>query len=115
MSETNKQAGATATPPAPPTPAAETPKVQESAPQPTQGGIEKERINEQLPPVLAKGLAEAGLKAEDVLAIKSYPEQNIWRVVTTNGQRHEFATADGKWLTKPKAKAQPAKPAAAAK
>lgn len=75
----------------------------EPKPKPTPAKTEPARMNEHLPEGLIKGLKEAGIKAEDILSTKSYPEQKMWRVVTSAGQRHEVGF-DGQWLTKPKAK-----------
>ena len=70
-------------------------------------------MSEHLPKALAEALKGAGYKAADAIAVKSYAEQKLWRVVCSDGQRHEFGF-DGAWLTKPKPKEKaPAKKAAA--
>lgn len=77
----------------------------------------KERMNEEfkLAPAVVKGLAEAKLSPNDVLnkgAVKHYPAQKLFRVVTREGQRLEISE-EGKWLNPPKPKpVAPAKPKA---
>jgi len=85
-----------------------TQKAQVQAPAaaaPTAQPPAKERMSERLPEALAKAIKGAGYKMDDVLAVKSYAEQKLWRVVCSDGQRHEFGF-DGQWLTKPKPKAK---------
>ena len=71
-----------------------------------------ERIQEKLPAELAKAVTAAGFKIEDALAVKSYDAQKLWRVVFTQGSKHEFGF-DGQWLTKPKPAPDKAKTPAA--
>ena len=58
----------------------------------------KEPIKEQLPKEMVKALADEGYKETQVLATRSYKEQKIWRVTTSDGQRHEISY-DGKLIS----------------
>ena len=62
----------------------------------------KDAWKEDLDPELVKALDEDGYKPEAILAVKTYKEQGMWRLVTTDGQRHEISF-DGEWLTDTKA------------
>ncbi len=58
----------------------------------------KEKITEKLPDKLMSALKDEGYKLEQVLNVRSYSEQKLWRAVTTDGQRHEISFA-GKFLS----------------
>ena len=52
----------------------------------------KESLQEKLPPKLAKVLLdEEKYNLEQVLSVKGYKEQKLWRAVTSDGQRHEVS------------------------
>ena len=76
-------------------------------------GQEKKHIKEELPPKLAKALEEEGYKLPgQLLRCKAYKEQKLYRVVMSDGQRHEI-NYDGQWVSK--SPSQRKKDAAAAK
>ena len=58
----------------------------------------KETITEKLPDKLMAALKDEGYKLEQVLNVRSYSEQKLWRAVTSDGQRHEVSFA-GKFLS----------------
>ncbi len=58
---------------------------------------DKAKITEKLPPKLMAALEKVGYKLEQVMATRSYSEQKLYRVVTTDGQRHEISF-EGKYL-----------------
>ena len=59
----------------------------------------KENIKEELPKNLSKVLLdEEKYNLEQVLSVKGYKEQKIWRAVTSDGQRHEVSY-DGKLIS----------------
>lgn len=60
---------------------------------------EKKNIKEKLPDALAKVLLdEEKYNLEQVLSVKGYKEQKLWRAVTSDGQRHEVSY-DGELLS----------------
>ena len=58
----------------------------------------KEAIKEKLPEKMVKALEKEGYQVTQIMANKSYKEQKLWRVVTTDGQRHEISY-DGELLS----------------
>ena len=58
----------------------------------------KEAIKEKLPDKMVEALKKEGYKTTQIMANKAYKEQKLWRVVTTDGQRHEISY-DGELLS----------------
>ena len=66
-------------------------------PKPPASETKKESITEKLPEKMVKALEKEGYQVTQIMANKSYKEQKLWRVVTSDGQRHDISY-DGELL-----------------
>lgn len=64
----------------------------ESPPAGNQSPKKKETLKEKYPDAIVEALIDGeGYKTEQICAVKSYKEQEIHRIVTSDGQRHEVS------------------------